>query len=228
MGLDAIEIVIAAEERFNVSLDDADCSKIRTVADLAALVIAKLAVSGEICSTQRSFYELRRVLGTVGVDRERIRPRSVIDDLVPGLTRGTWKRLCGADRRLAAFEADDCGGSSGALLWLLALVTAGAIMTPLIDGLAAVLVAVVALAIGVSIRQTIANVRRVRLQPAYATLGDIARAIAPLTAAASAGERLAREGEVLDEVRRITAGCLGLPLERVLPRSDFVRDLEVD
>lgn len=228
MGLDMIEIVMETEQRFNVSLDDAECTRIRTVADLAALVIAKLAVSGDTCPTQRAFYELRRVLSTVGVDRERIRPRSVIDNLAPGLTRGTWKRLCGADRRLAAFETDDWGDSGNALLWLLAIVTIGAIVTPLIDGCAAVLVAAAAVGIGVGIHQMFANARCVRLQPAYATVADMARAIAPVAQAASAGERRAREGEVLDEVRRITARCLGLPLERVLPRSDFVRDLGMD
>ncbi len=228
MGLDAIELVMEVEERFNVSLQDSDWTRVRTVADLAAIVLAKMTVSGDVCPSQRAFYELRRAMGTVGVGRERIRPRSVIDDLVPGLTRGVWKRLCAADGRLAVLEADEGRGSSNGLLWLLVIVTTGAIVTPLIGGCAAVLVAAAAVAIGVFICQTIANGRRVRLQPAYATVGDIARSIAPMASSAWAGERIAREAEVLEEVRRITARCVGMPVDRVQARSQFVRDLGMD
>lgn len=227
MGLDAIEIVMEAEERFNVSLQDSDWTHVRTVADLAALVLAKMTVSGDVCPSQRAFHELRRALGRVGVGRERIRPRSAIDELLPGLSGKTWKRLCAADRRLTAFAMCDREDSSAVLL-LVAIMTGGLLLTPLIGGCLAVLTAAVAAGIGAILHHSVTNLRRIRLQPAYSTVGDIARALAPAAPAASTGERLAREGEVLDEVRRITAGCLGLPLERVLPRSDFVRDLGMD
>ncbi len=47
MGLDGVELVMAVEDRFGVKLPDSECSHVRTVADLAALVIAKLPRAAE-------------------------------------------------------------------------------------------------------------------------------------------------------------------------------------
>lgn len=62
--------------------------------------------------------------------------------------------------------------------------------------------------------------------PRFASIGDIARATAPIPQPGSSpGERLIAQQRILDEVRRITAERLAIPLDRVKPDSDLVRDL---
>ncbi len=42
MGLDSVEFVMEVEQRFRLSLPDSDCENVRTVADMAELVIARV------------------------------------------------------------------------------------------------------------------------------------------------------------------------------------------
>lgn len=46
MGLDAVEIVMEIEDHFHVKLPDIELHQIRTVADLAALVVSHLPKGG--------------------------------------------------------------------------------------------------------------------------------------------------------------------------------------
>jgi hypothetical protein len=55
------------------------------------------------------------------------------------------------------------------------------------------------------------------------TIGDVARFLSPV--AVDMRGNGPREVEVLGEVRRIVAMQMGLPLEKVLPETEFVRDL---
>lgn len=58
------------------------------------------------------------------------------------------------------------------------------------------------------------------------TVGDLVRIVAPLDwPRGGAGARLLMQHRVLEEVREITSRELGVPLEKVKPESEFVKDL---
>jgi hypothetical protein len=60
MGLDAVELVMEVEDRFEIFIWDEDASKIRTVGDLVTLVEARIAVTrAKICPTLEAFLGLR-------------------------------------------------------------------------------------------------------------------------------------------------------------------------
>src|SRR5688572_12249624 len=108
MGLDSIELVIEVEDRFKVKLPDAECERIRTVADLAALVIARLPKSNVVCPTARGFFEFRRLLTThAATERSAVYPQIRLDSLFPPERRNLWKQLCRVDRRLPDLVASD-------------------------------------------------------------------------------------------------------------------------
>jgi len=56
MGLDVVELMMEVEDRFKVTLRDSECSRVRTVGDLAALVVASLPrTPSSACPTARRF-----------------------------------------------------------------------------------------------------------------------------------------------------------------------------
>lgn len=234
MGLDAVELVMDVEDRFNVKLPDADFERVRTVADLAALVLARLprAQVGP-CRTARAFFDLRRLMvAHAGLERSRVRPRAHLGDLFPTLTRRRWNLLRRQDRRLPPLITT--ARADTAMLWAAAIsafcwLMATAVLWGLRGALLAIPLAMLVLAAGVAIFRVVYGQLATHFPAGLATVGDVARCIAPIGASSgSPGERLLAQQRVLDEVRRLTAEQLGLPLERVQPNSDFVKDLEID
>lgn len=96
MGLDGVEIVMAAEDSFGVDLPDDEVSKVKTVGDFYDLVTTKLQDrASSICLTSNAFYRTRRaIMDAIGVDRRDIRPSTHVLDLLAG--RGvvtTWRQV---------------------------------------------------------------------------------------------------------------------------------------
>ena len=71
MGLDSVELVMAFEEGFGVSISDAEAVTCRTPGDVIDLVCGKLQTSDDtVCVSQRGFHVLRRALiETLGISR---------------------------------------------------------------------------------------------------------------------------------------------------------------
>lgn len=228
MGLDGVELVMEVEDRFNVRLADHDVERVRTVADLAALVLARMPFLRGVCPTARSFYELRTLLTSRGIERSDIRPRTRLAELFPPGSREAWKSLCAEDRRLPRLRVSP--RVDGVLLWIAGLsvfawfmATAAAFGAR--GGGVALLISLGVIAVGGAAFALTRGVLARHFPTSMETVGDIARAIAPIE---RSGNRLLDELRVLEEVRKLTAEQLGLPLERVRPESDFVRDLEMD
>ncbi len=231
MGLDAVELVMEVEERFNVTLPDAECWRVRTVADLAALVLSRLPRASGVCPTARAFFALRReIVASAGVERRLIRPTTRLDTVFASGLRGHWRRMRAANPRLPRLVASPAVDQ--AFLWTTAIVVLACV--PLVgvtwgrygagSGAAAFAVAAGAIVL-VAWASTAAGWRP---PPGLETVGDMARAIAPIEpAGATPGARLIAQQQVLEEVRRITSKQLGVPLEQVRAESEFVRDLRL-
>lgn len=236
MGLDSVELVMDVEDRFKIALPDTECERVRTVADLAALVLSKLPRMAEgVCPTARTFYEIRGLFVRHGVaPRRAVRPGALLNDLMPDerVRRRTWDAMWRENRalpRLTRSPAWDramlCG--SGALFLVIVVFIGTAFATVLRWGFWPVFPAVSATAIiGTALYTRLYRSYHTQFPAGITTVGDLARVVAPLEVSMSnAGQRLIAQHRVLEEIRRITADQTGLPLEKVKPESDFIKDL---
>ena len=86
MGLDSVEIVMAWEEAFGISIADAEAATLRTPRMAVDLICQKLKVRAgdDFCFSQRIFYLLRRAFVTVlACPRATITPRTRLGELIP-------------------------------------------------------------------------------------------------------------------------------------------------
>ena len=84
MGLDAVAIVMAIEEAFDIQIEDSEAEQLLTPRDVVSLVLLKTSRSQTSdCLTQRAFNRLRTgFMRHAGVDRSEIKPKARIADLV--------------------------------------------------------------------------------------------------------------------------------------------------
>ena len=89
MGLDSVELVMAIEEKFGITISDEEACSILTVGDMHRCVLSKLAVSDKSsCLTQRAFHLLRRnVLRQFGIPRRMFSPDTELDSIIPRTKR---------------------------------------------------------------------------------------------------------------------------------------------
>lgn len=233
MGLDSVELVMEVEDRFGVHLPDSECSRVTTVADLAALVISRLPRGEGACPTARAFFDFRTLMTThAGFDRHLVRPKAQLIDLFPPGTRRLWSSLHGKNRRVPRLvptaRADSVllwAGAITAFAWLMA----SAALWGFQGAVVAIPMSMIALAAGLLAFMRVYSYFSQHFPPGIETVGDVVRLIAPIAMPqGSPGERLIAQQRVLDEIRALTARQLRLPLERVQPNSDFVKDLEID
>jgi len=85
MGLEAVEIVMAVEEAFDVRIEDSEAEKILTPRQLIDLVSSKVAVATTTtCLTHRAFNLLRKSLLThSGLKRKDLVPSATFSVLIP-------------------------------------------------------------------------------------------------------------------------------------------------
>jgi acyl carrier protein len=96
MGLDGVEVVIAIEEAFDISITDEEASEVRTVGELKSLILRRLAIKEtSVCWNQRAFHRLRRSAQELfGVERRRFRPELALEEIVPADERKVhWQQL---------------------------------------------------------------------------------------------------------------------------------------
>jgi acyl carrier protein len=89
MGLDAVEIVMAVEDAFSISIEDAEAEKVLTPRALIELVLRKVQrADTKDCLTQRSFNLLRTsLIRNLSLKRRDIAPSVLMADLVQKPTR---------------------------------------------------------------------------------------------------------------------------------------------
>jgi acyl carrier protein len=91
MGLDTVEMVMAFEEAFALDIPNTAAERMRTVRDVIDYVFArKPVVPSTTCSTQQTFYVIRRALGPVAGRGGRLTPDTRIEELSD---RDSWPRL---------------------------------------------------------------------------------------------------------------------------------------
>src|SRR5262249_37686281 len=85
MGLDSVELVLAIEEEFSLSIPDEDAAKIVTVGQAYEYLKERLeAKPSEGCPSQKVFHKVRQALmQNYGLPRESITLETRLKDLKP-------------------------------------------------------------------------------------------------------------------------------------------------
>lgn len=225
MGLDGVELVLAVEKEFGVTITDSDAAGIRTVGELHDLLRRRVAARDAAgCIMLPAFLEARRRTRAFCHDEGlRIRPSTRIDAVISASARRPyWKMLkdhTGAhppplQRPLIVQR----GLWALAVLWgLLGLSTAWIDPAILPLGL---LGAVFMMVLGAVLTSSL----RVSPPAELGTFGDVARYLAGGAAATAADVQLT---EVEDRVRQIVVDTLGVDPDEVVPEARFVDDLDM-
>ena len=89
MGLDSVELVMAIEEKFGITISDEEACSILTVGDMHQCVVSKLNMSDKSsCLSQRAFHLLRQhALSQFGIPRRRFRPDTELGTVIPKAKR---------------------------------------------------------------------------------------------------------------------------------------------
>lgn len=96
MGLDSVELVMAVEEKFGITISDEEAQDIRTVGDMYQCVLKKVRVTDKSsCLTQKAFHLLRRNARQLfNVPRDQFRPDAALDTIVPRHSRReNWRKF---------------------------------------------------------------------------------------------------------------------------------------
>jgi hypothetical protein len=96
MGLELVEIVMAAEETFGIIVSDDDAFQIRTVGEFHKYILDRREEQRQqACPTGRAFRDIRRVLTeTTSTPKQAIRPSTELKTVLPPRTRRrVWNRL---------------------------------------------------------------------------------------------------------------------------------------
>jgi hypothetical protein len=85
MGMDGVELVMAVEDAFQITISDAEASQILTVGQLYSCVLEKLGNNpSQKCLSSVAFYRVRRALiNLFEVSRDSVTPTSKLSDLLP-------------------------------------------------------------------------------------------------------------------------------------------------
>ena len=234
MGLDSVELAMELENRFRVRLSDAELSEVKTVAGLAAAVVRALPQgSSRRCTTAAACFELRRsFVAQAGVARQALRHGTRVEVVLPRNRRRFWKQLRRDVENVPPLSMPPRAGS--VFLWCCGIAFFawfGGVMV--MYGLSGTSLAVVCCLFAcIPLTGTVllvAGLLSTSLPRGIDTLGDLARVVAPVEVTFDKlNKREAVQARVTQEVRRLTADFMGLPLESVQPESEFVRDLGMD
>src|SRR5262245_30217085 len=97
MGLDAVELVMAFEDEFDIAIPDAIASRMSTVDDTVRCIVELLdakAATPNVCATARSFYALRKALViNFGIARDDVILDMPIGALVSERGRRGWSPI---------------------------------------------------------------------------------------------------------------------------------------
>lgn len=96
MGLDSVELVMAFEEKFAITIPDEEAEKMITPRHVIDYIYGQVQHSdAKTCLSQRAFYRLRRALQQeLGLERRAVRPATALASIVPIRDRrSTWARI---------------------------------------------------------------------------------------------------------------------------------------
>ncbi len=95
MGLDSVALLMTIEDKFGISIPDAECENIYTVQQMADSVFEKIKIKpNEKCLSQIVFYRIRKAFEQFGNDKRNITPNTKMSELLSETDlKKDWARL---------------------------------------------------------------------------------------------------------------------------------------
>ena len=222
MGLDGVELLIAVEERFGVTISDDEAESTLTVGDLITIVAARrAAVRPGQCLFLEPFCRARRfVREFVGNPALRLRPSTSIASVIPlQRRREFWMSLRSLIGYPPPLERSTIVKSG---LWAFGVIAFGSMVAFSWQDRSYQIMALLG-AMGATIASVLATERLCVVPPkGLATLGDLTRRLAGLSFAMNPAPEVA---EILPILKEIISEQLGVSPDEVVPSASFVNDL---
>ena len=221
MGLDGVELVLAVEEEFGISIADEDAENLQRPRQLADYVSAKLNVKdnqGQRCLSQMAFYRLRAALvSQLGCSRQDIKPETELRTLFNHDVRRQW-RLLGEAVGPGIFPSLKC---KPRILWATrAIWLLGGLYT-LWQAMSLSWLLIIALVLG-AIAIWICTRWADQIPAQYREVKDLL----PFVQLVSL-EKLTPE-VVLNRVIQIVATQTGISVDKISPDAHFINDLGIE
>jgi len=234
MGLDGVEMIMATEEEFQITLSDLEAGKIITVGDLYSQVLSKLGeLRGIGCLTSHSFYKLRRTLIKVlGIQRHQLFPQQPMEIIFPKqCRRAQWKKLTEQlNFRLPELQRPKWFSrllTIGVLFWLAGSILGNILgfFSPLQAGISVILLWVCA-----TMAYRLSEPLAVYWAPEITTLGEMTKKILRLNFGTtnSTVKQWNNDQEIWESLQRVIVEQLGVKSDEVVKSACFVEDLGVD
>lgn len=233
MGLDAVEIVMAIEDAFDIRIEDSEAEQLITPRDVINLVALKTSLSqAKDCLTQRAFNRLRSgLVRHGGQKRAEIKPKAKVGELISRRSR----------RQVVRLILDDVGVATDPRFvrpgWLIGLICFGSLAIgisvvflfrswgTLIDNPIVIVPFIAVVSAWLALRLTAGM--RYELDSSVATIGGLSRWLAargPSFIAVEPG-KWSRE-QIVERVREIVVDQLGCE-KAYREDARFVQDLGV-
>lgn len=225
MGLDAVELLMAFEEEFDLTIPDADAEKLCTPNQVVDYLVPRLKDRGKItpppnpCLSQQSFYRLRNVLiSELGIDRRRIRPGTPIRELLGKQTREQWARLRWSGHSVG-LPSLQC---TPPITWLTRSVFPTLLVLLLLADVHPLQAFILALMSWGMATAIVSDRLADQIPQQITTIGSMVPYISPPNR-----QSWSRE-QILNQVMLITSEQLTIPLGKIRPNHHFVQDLGMD
>jgi acyl carrier protein len=219
MGLDAVELVLAVEDEFAITIEDEDAQSITTPRQFADYVVARLGMitqSQDRCLSQAGFYRIRSALvRNFGARRKDVHPDAPIRQFLNRNIRIQWSQL---RKAIGATHFPD-------------LKCKKIISYPLLLGLPSIGATLLFLGnVPVSVNLLTAPILWMSAWVIAQRFADVipknlqtVRAIVPYVGIE--GKTEWTHDYILQRIIQITAEQTGIPVEKVLPDLHFIEDL---
>ncbi|WP_438425454.1 phosphopantetheine-binding protein [Aquimarina macrocephali] len=95
MGLDSVELLMSFEDKFGISIPDAEAENIATVQQMADSIFEKIKLKpNNKCLSQIVFYRIRRAFEEFGNEKMDVTPNTKMSDLLSKTDlQSDWTRL---------------------------------------------------------------------------------------------------------------------------------------
>ena len=224
MGLDGVEIVMAIEEEFKITISDSEAAGADTVGKVVDLVHARLRHNTEEpCPSQHGFYVVRKELThQLGIARSAVMPDTLLEDLIPlPNRRSVWKALIrsitGEDNVAVSLVRPRRLNRIVALVVPAVAFFATLIWVPLTLFWLGIFPALLVLFLG----DRVTTRFKTNFPPSVTRVRDLVQMVRTLDC------RVWTRDEVFEKVRDIAASTLGIKPEQVKLESRWADDLGV-
>lgn len=225
MGLDGVELLMAVEDEFGITISDSDAAEMRTVGDMVALCLDRIHLAKTMrCPSLSCFLSLRRIVREIRDEPDlKIRP---CDEVEACLRRSDRRRLWRRLPELLKTSPRPLRRPS----WFRKLLVLIVLVCPMIlmmvlpwSAEILMLIGFATFAFGVALNWLTTGFRT-RVPQGYDTFGDITKRMVGLNIATKPPSETDYES-VFSMVKRMVVEQLGVDDEEVVPAARFVEDL---